>query len=48
VDPATAGTSAGGSTSQPRRQPVMPKYLEKLLTTTASGASSAALVAGSP
>ncbi|MCY1364762.1 hypothetical protein D9M69_515820 [compost metagenome] len=27
----TTGTSAGGSTSQPRRQPVMLKYLEKLL-----------------
>jgi hypothetical protein len=34
----TAGTSSSGSTSQPRRQPVMQKYFEKLLATIASGA----------
>jgi hypothetical protein len=29
-------TSAGGTTSQPSRQPVMLKYFEKLLTVTTS------------
>ena len=32
----TGATSDSGSTSQPRRQPVMPKYFEKLLIDTTS------------
>ena len=35
----TAPTSAGGTTSQPRRQPVMLKYFEKLLTVITSSPS---------
>src|SRR3546814_16702352 len=31
---------SGGKTTQPSRQPAMEKYLEKLFTTTASGANS--------
>ena len=39
----TGVTSASGNTSQPKRQPVMLKYFEKLLTTTACGLSAAAV-----
>jgi hypothetical protein len=39
----TAGTSASGTTSQPRRQPVMLKYLEKLLTVMTSSPKASAL-----
>ena len=33
----TATDRSSGSTSQPTRQPVIEKYFEKLLTTTAEG-----------
>jgi hypothetical protein len=38
-----AGTSVSGTTSQPRRQPVMLKVFEKLLQTITSSPSSSAL-----
>ena len=41
-------TSASGSTSQPRRQPVMPKYFENEDTMTASGSASRAVRADEP
>jgi hypothetical protein len=37
--PRRADQRSGGTTSQPSRQPAMLKYLEKLLTTIASGSS---------
>ena len=40
--------SLGGTTIQPTRQPVMLKYLEKLLITQASWLISKALTARSP
>jgi|GEM_PF-5585506 len=46
-DFSATGTQSVGTTIQPRRQPVMPKYLEKLLTTIASGACANAW-AGTP
>lgn len=36
------GTSSVGATSQPRRQPVMLKYLEKLLIVTTSSPNDSA------
>ncbi len=44
----TPAISSGGAVIQPRRQPVIEKYLEKLLTTTASGLMASALSARSP
>ena len=46
--PGAPATAAGGATSQPRRQPVMPKYLEKLLSTKASSSTSSTLAASQP
>ena len=43
-----AGTQACGATSQPSRQPVMPKYLLKLLITTASSPWRRTVSAGAP
>ena len=39
-------TSAGGTTSQPSRQPVMLKYFEKLLTVTTSSPNDSADAGG--
>ena len=39
----TGSTKASGKTSQPRRQPVMLKYFEKLLTETMCSPSCSAL-----
>ncbi len=44
----TGRTSSSGSTVQPMRQPVMEKYLEKLLITTALGLNAAAVAIGWP
>ena len=44
----TVRTMSGGTTIQPIRQPVIPKYFEKLLTTTTSSVTSSALTARSP
>jgi hypothetical protein len=44
----TAGAKASGRTAQPSRQPVIPKYLEKLLMTIASGSMLSALRGGVP
>jgi hypothetical protein len=41
-------TRSGGATSQPRRQPVMQKYLEKPPTTIAWSAAASTLGAGVP
>ena len=41
-------TMSGGTTIQPIRQPVMLKYLEKLLMTTTSSVTSSALTQCSP
>ena len=43
----TGATRSLGSTSQPRRQPVMQKYFEKLLTTIASRQNARMVSAGS-
>ncbi len=43
----SAATIEAGATSQPSRQPVMLKYLEKLLSTIASSSSARAVV-GAP
>ena len=44
----TLRSSASGTTSQPRRQPVMPKYFEKLFTTTASASQASAVQVSAP
>ena len=41
-------TSASGTTSQPTRQPVIEKYLEKLLITTASPQWASAVCSAMP
>ncbi|MNW10305.1 hypothetical protein D3C71_2074940 [compost metagenome] len=43
-----SATAPGGATSQPRRQPVMPKYLEKLFRTKAPSSTSNTLAASIP
>ncbi len=43
-----SGTAAGGATSQPSRQPVMPKYLEKLFSTNALSSTCSTLGASRP
>jgi len=43
-----ARSSRGGTSIQPSRQPVIEKYLEKELTTTAGGSTHADAVAGLP
>ncbi|MNF00638.1 hypothetical protein D3C80_1995010 [compost metagenome] len=43
-----SATAPGGATSQPKRQPVMPKYLEKLFSTKASSSTSSTLGASIP
>lgn len=43
-----SGTAEGGAISQPRRQPVMPKYLEKLFSTNALSSTSSTLCASRP
>jgi hypothetical protein len=49
VSRSTARCRCGGTSSQPRRQPVIAKYFEKLFTTMASReVSHAQLVAGAP